>query len=296
MSFTPAGVIGVDLSEYQQPSPSLAGVAYVLIKVSEGLRDDPMFLAHLANANEHAIPALGYHFSRSSVDVAAALAHFLSRVQGRGLVGLALDVEGNDAFTKPECAQWHAGIRAAGSPSGQYQPAGQRFDAGQDWNWIADYRTSSRPGGPPKPWDVWQYGPRGGIDGDVLAGSLASFLAKTGGTVAQAPITDENQHTVTHAAGQPWFDLDGKTKVGATGAQGLGARTSPYGAAGMRAIYASVPDSAHRRVVLIHPTTDIVTPPVDCSAQVQSAVNAALDHIQPAVDAVDTAIQEARPR
>lgn len=95
--------------------------------------------------------------------------------------------------------------------------------------------------------------------------------------VIPARITDESPKLVTKAAGTPWFDLDGTTVLYKTPGA-LTSRPSPYGVGTLRAIYANVPDAAHRRIVLIQPASVAPVPVPDCAP----AVTAERDRVKKA--------------
>lgn len=106
-----------------------------------------------------------------------------------------------------------------------------------------------------------------------------------------------------------WYWLDG-TKAGSVPGDAATVHALPWLGKGdsvtgshVVALETALPypvdDKVRPTAVLIKSTNspyDITPPAPDCSAEVKDAVNKALDHVQPAVDAVDTAIAEARVR
>lgn len=94
------------------------------------------------------------------------------------------------------------------------------------------------------------------LAGGILFGVFTDPVP--GGSMDQAPITDEVPRTVTVAKGAKLYALDNRTQVG-TAQAALGARPSPYAVGARRAIYATI---GTRQVVLtaatIVPTPDPV--------------------------------------
>lgn len=277
-------ITGLDVSAHQESTPALAGFDFLIARAAYGSHLDARFPLHVAAARARGLVVGGYLFGRSVEDVGDQVAELLGAVDAIGGVDLvALDVErdgSNPAMTERQGRAFIAAVQAAGRRIGLYHStSGYPADAwGADWRWVADYRPIDEP---PIPWDVWQK--RGSpLDIDVFRGTADQLRILGGGTV-QAAITDEREQIVTVAAGVPWYDVDGRTVVGRTAAAGLGARRSPYGAAGRRAIFASV--SGTRRLVLVRPTTSVdpAPPVVDCDDAVTHELEAAADRAAAAV-------------
>lgn len=96
-------------------------------------------------------------------------------------------------------------------------------------------------------------------------------LAKGIADVTPAPITDETpDKQVTVAKGAKLYDLDGSTLL-STLTTALDWRTSPYGTASKRAIYAEI--NGLRRLVLTTPSATRTNAP-DCSQEVTDAIKA----------------------
>lgn len=169
---------GIDVSHWQKSLPSLTKVSFVIVKATEGLTVDPMWLTHCANVRKAGKMLMAYHYSRDDVDITKQANKFLATVRAVGVDGYALDVEGSFAFSAAQARQFNSIIHNANLKIGWYSNVNSyKGDVGQDWNWIAFY--SSAP--PPVPYDIWQYGPYLGVDGDRYNGTLDDLRALVGG-------------------------------------------------------------------------------------------------------------------
>lgn len=113
--------------------------------------------------------------------------------------------------------------------------------------------------------------------------------------VTPLSITSEVAQEVQVPKGTPYLDLDGKTVLGPGPTADLDWRPSPFSIIpGLHAIYATV--GGIRRVVLVKdvPARNVPVPPTQ--ADIDAAVNVALDHVAVPAIATTTAIAEARPR
>jgi hypothetical protein len=194
---------GIDVSYAQRTTPSLDGLAFAFAKASEGLRGDPMYRTHAAHVRGVSIVLGAYHFARRDAPVIAQANTFLSLARGADL--LALDVEGPFAFTPAQAKQFFGVIHLAKRKCGLYHSESGFFEAGQDFDWVANWSHEPR-----RHWDFWQYGPRPGthIDGDHYAGSAADLAKLTGKTPAPppadrngTPVLPTDDITAMHAAG-----------------------------------------------------------------------------------------------
>jgi hypothetical protein len=256
---------GYDVSHWQDATPSLAGLDFLIARATIGTTPDEMYPIHRANARKDGIFFGAYHFGDSGTTAAAQVAAFL-KVAGDADF-YVLDHEGNREMTSAQAKAFIAGVQAAKGRAGLYHSLSGFPDFGQDFNWIALWAST-----PPAslPWTFWQFG-GSPLDHDVFNGSPAELRAFVGGDMAPAPITDETPKMVSKADGTPWYDLDGTTVIVSSPGP-LSARLSPYGVGNKRAIYGTT--GGVHRVVLITPSSVAAIPPVTIDAT-QSEIDAA---------------------
>jgi len=226
---------GIDISDYQTTTPPLTGLAFCIAKASEGMSAAKTYGMHVANTRKAGIVTGAYHFARNdSTGTPAQQAAFF--LQTAGDVDLyAVDVEGFHAFSLAQSQSFIAVMHAAGKRIGMYGSVSGFQRAGQDWDWVAFYNPTP----PTIPYDIWQYGPRRigavDVDGDTFAGDAVALAKLIGGSQGgpnqpgdeMAFASDPNPKLIDVPAGQPQFELDGKTVFSQTTAH-TGAY-SPYG-------------------------------------------------------------------
>jgi len=298
------------------------GKAYAIARlVGENGVVDPDYAANVAGAANAGLVPGGYHF----IARGTATAHCRIFVDTMGdptgkLV--MVDVESPNEHKPPradDVADWFAEYRrqVPSHPVIVYSRANFWASIGNPR--ITDPRavlmTSGYPGGATYPgdkggfWDdrygglapkFWQFAGTtelkigAGVDLSAYKGTIDELWRLAGKErIVAAPITDETPKLVTTAENSTWFELDGKTVL-SKGHPALGQRPSPYGVGTKRAIYANVPDAAHRRIVLVVPATVAPVPSPACADQVKTAVDHALDHVAGAHANVSQAIAEAR--
>lgn len=190
-------VRGIDISHWQEPTPTLAGLAFAFAKASQGTATDHMFATHTAAFRKAGIVRGAYHFGVGDVSPAAQAAAFLSAAGDAEL--LALDLESNPSgasMSEAQAGTFIDAIHARGHKIGLYHSASGFPEIGQDWDWVADWSTTP----PTRHWAFWQR--RGGpLDLDVFNGTIAA-LHKLAGRAAPAPkpkpVPVKAFHTVVH--------------------------------------------------------------------------------------------------
>lgn len=133
---------GADFSVWQTSTPSLTGLDFLFVKASEGLTADPRYGMHMTNGKAAGLVTSAYCFARDDVSIAAQAAFFVKTAVGASL--LAVDNEGGYRMTLAQARALILAIKAADSlrrKVGLYMSASVFFDAGQDFDWIADYRA-----------------------------------------------------------------------------------------------------------------------------------------------------------
>jgi hypothetical protein len=178
---------GIDVSKWQgTDTPNLSAVDFLFARASAGLKPDATFTTHIANALKARVPVIGaYHFGYKSVDLSNQLDLFLSRC-GSDIRVLVLDVEGPDAWSHTDTKAALAYVRAHDPLKRKvalYMSESVFWDAGQDIDWIANYSRE-----PTKHYDIWQYGPYEGADGDFFKGTLSDLNQLVGKVEAEMNI------------------------------------------------------------------------------------------------------------
>jgi hypothetical protein len=189
------GCYGQDWAGYQSPAPSVTGLSFVFIKVTEGLTyTNPRYAAQLAHARLHKLVVGHYHYPHMGNSPAAEADRFLSVAAERPGELLCLDWEGYDKANKgvPRAAQvaykraFLARVRAArpayrvGTYANKayvgYDPSGPYGD----FLWIA---TAGLPAGSPgvgRDWVFHQYASKS-VDKDycrLTASALRAWARK----------------------------------------------------------------------------------------------------------------------
>jgi hypothetical protein len=174
---------GIDVSKWQTSLPKLDTVDFLFARASIGTMHDERYGQHIAAAKAAGIVTGAYHFNWDTISVAAQVTTFIAAA---GKVDLyALDVEGANAFSTAQAKEFIRLMHAAGLKCGLYRSALYSVqEAGQDWDWIADYRSGvnhSAPG------TFWQYtsggqmaGYPGRLDFDRFNGTLHELYALAG--------------------------------------------------------------------------------------------------------------------
>lgn len=204
----------IDVSKWQSSLPSLVGVIGVIARAGIGTAPDVKFKNHIADARAAGKWVGSYWFGWGALSVSDQVDAYIAREQEVGGVSLhVLDWESAEGLTAAQAADFIRIYKSrAGEPIALYASESRFRDLGQDWNWIANYSNE-----PTKAYDMWQYGPFRGVDGnhatqrilDLVAGAtdMARFINLKG--IEPAPV-----RTVNVASGHDWLFLDGS--VGGT--------------------------------------------------------------------------------
>jgi hypothetical protein len=208
---------GVDVSHWQQRTPSLTGASFLIARATIGTMVDETYDMHIANARRAGLLVGAYHFNWDGISVAAQVNAFQATA---GAVDFyALDVEGIHAFSRAQATEFikrfhdttHRRIFMYHSDSGFMY-------AGQDHDWVANWSVK-----PSRSFDLWQYGSFNGVDGNRFYGTLADLRklsnlttplpdTSTEGPVT-VPIKTIGLFDVTVPAGTQLFDVDYKPLV-----------------------------------------------------------------------------------
>ena len=178
----PDTVLGIDVSVFQSTTDyDTAPLGFLFARASIGTAPDTMFQKHKAKAKAAGLPFGAYHFNAGSIPVADQVALFLGLAGDADL--LALDVEGKDPFTLAQAEKFIAKVQQTGRRIGLYMSESAFLEAGQDWDWVANWGPDGPATTEPvRHWDIWQFGPFKGEDGDLaktafLQGELGSPMS-----------------------------------------------------------------------------------------------------------------------
>jgi hypothetical protein len=173
---TPAGAVPgrvIDVSKWQSSLPDLTGVIGVIARAGIGTAPDQMFVKHCADALSAGKWIGSYWFNYGPLTVVEQVDAYIERERLFPELSLhVIDWEGADGFTADQTRDFIRIYRAkTGRPIGLYASESRFRDLGQDWNWIANYS-----GEPRKSWDMWQYGPYHGVDGNFAKASILELV------------------------------------------------------------------------------------------------------------------------
>lgn len=159
---------GVDVSYYQSTTPPLTGLSFLIARSSIGLGTDPRYSKHIANAKAAGLVTGAYHFAYTG-RIADQADLFLRTAGDVDL--LFIDVEGRGQPTQAEVRAFIKRVQAAGKRCGLYRSESVYYEAGQDYDWIANWSAM-----PSRSWDFHQY--RGSpLDLDRFNGTDADLRA-----------------------------------------------------------------------------------------------------------------------
>lgn len=267
-------VLGIDVSVYQAATPSLKGLSFLFARASIGWNTDSRYGQHTANARAAGLVVGAYHFG-TQARIATQVQTFLDAAGDVDLY--ALDVEGLQAPSHAQAAEFIKAMqKATGKPVGLYHSESGFFDAGQDFDWVANWSQV-----PARPWDFWQY--RGSpLDLDRYNGTLDQLHELAGWTtnppttpedpMAQAPITSEIPLLVSAKAGVMMYELDGKTEIQPVSIA-ITDEHSPWARGVFREV--AIRTGGINRSVLLKPTSTKPVPPpppANCTAEIAAAL------------------------
>jgi glycosyl hydrolase family 25 len=180
---------GVDVSHWQQRTPSLAGASFLIARATIGTMVDETYDMHIANARRAGLLVGAYHFNWDGISIAAQVSAF---VAAAGAVDFyALDVEGLHAFSRAQATEFIQRFHdLTRKRIFMYHSDSGFMYAGQDHNWVANWSVK-----PSRDFDLWQYGTFNGVDGNKFYGTLAQLKALSNlstslpDTSTEAPVT-----------------------------------------------------------------------------------------------------------
>ncbi|MER5694965.1 glycoside hydrolase family 25 protein [Streptomyces mirabilis] len=189
---------GIDVSSYQSSTYSTTGLAFVGIKVTEGLSYvNPKWTAQRATARAAGLVTIFYHYPHVSNSPTAEADHFLSQINLTAGDVLCLDWEWYGQTVTSQQARdykdaWlaHVKARAPGHKVGIYSDTSswKNVDTNSncgDFLWIADYTTAGQPRIKAK-WLFHQYSDQP-TDLDVANFATVADLTTWAGSSTPAP-------------------------------------------------------------------------------------------------------------
>lgn len=201
---------GIDISAHQLHTPALAGKSFVIARASYGDYPDERFDNHAREVRSQGLILGAYLFLRNQ-SPADQVATFL-RVGGSADL-FAVDFEkdrGHPHVTEAQTREVIRRIQSTGRRVGLYATSYTMFPAGQDWEWVADWRGDP----PPGDWKIWQY--RGSpLDLDRFRGTADDMREWLG--MSRLPVTNDDLRRVRVKAGSPVYSPDG-AKIDTQGA------------------------------------------------------------------------------
>lgn len=256
-------LLGIDVSKWQTASDwSPANIGFLFARATIGTQRDERYGEHIAKAMDAGLITGAYHFNvGSGISVADQADAFMAAAGN--VDGYALDVEGKDAFTHDQARAFIGRLQMRGLRCGLYASESAFFDAGQDWDWVANW--SNRP---TRHYDVWQYGPFKGEDGDSFDGTPDELRLLLGGAMQPLVISSGNPKIVSVTVGDRLFNPDGSFLTTASVAS---QKPSPYevalGGAHYRVL--TVATGGQPVMALWHNEPGQITDPPaqDCSAE-----------------------------
>ncbi|HET7029964.1 MAG TPA: glycoside hydrolase family 25 protein [Candidatus Limnocylindrales bacterium] len=203
---------GIDVSRYQDSTPSLAGVEFLIARATYGTAVDLRYLQHIQAAERAGIVTGAYHFGRAGVisPIASQVGTFLKVAGDVDLYALDLESDGsNQAMSPAEARDFIERVQSTGRACGLYHSTSGYPDVGQDWRWVADYRPIDEP---PIAWDVWQWTSFAGgihLDRNRFRGTSAQLRALGKGDVEMRFAKAITGKLLPVAKDDPWTYLDG---------------------------------------------------------------------------------------
>lgn len=191
-------VLGIDISHWNTPTPSLTGLGFVIVKATEGTATqgvgaDVAYKTHMAKVLAAGKLAGAYIFGRNDISLDEQAKFFVAHAQGATF--LAVDNEGRHVMPQDRTRYLINRIKAhdtLGRQVGLYMSESGFQEAGQDFDWVANWSGQT----PHHAYLIWQY--HGGpLDKDRYELSLAQLRA------ALAPYPPAPDSSIDPPAGVP---------------------------------------------------------------------------------------------
>lgn len=201
----------MDISAYQNPTPSLAQQTFACVKASQATDEDVMWRTHSAAVRSAGLFLIAYHFGDGAVSISAQVQTFLRVAPYADAWVLDRDpTYYSQAYgrevpqpDKGQCREFINRMQSAGYPCGLYFNCANYIDVGQNWNWQASPPDFC----PSVPWDIYQA--HSGVPrGDIYRGKSIHELA--GGDAVQTFVVNYDEpHTIHVPAHTTVYGLGG---------------------------------------------------------------------------------------
>jgi len=178
---------GYDVSSHQSHTPSLTGKSFLIARATYGAHGDDMYFVHQRNTRNAGKVFGAFHFARPTTTgdtVGEQVNAFLLMAKEADII--AIDVEedvwidnsgvrrSNGTMTRADVRAFISAVHKRGRRIGLYISESHWFDAGQDFDWIANWAHQ-----PTRSWDIWQYNGGGTdhLDNDRFDGTITGLKA-----------------------------------------------------------------------------------------------------------------------
>lgn len=177
------GCEGQDWADYQGTAPSTSGLAFAMVKATEGTGYvNPDHAAQVAHARAEGLVVGHYHFARPG-SMAAQVAYFLAHAGAKADDILGFDWEDN-GVSGADKDTWIKAAQKAAPHNRVILYCNKSFWTGLDTTnfagdglWIADPDAAKGKPGITAPWLIHQYSEAGGIDRDYCHLTAAQLRA-----------------------------------------------------------------------------------------------------------------------
>lgn len=279
---------GLDVSKYQSVTPSLTGAFFLIARRGIGTKLDATYDTHIANAKKAGLMTGSYWYGIGNISTMTVSEEVNAYIASEGKVDHhVLDWEGADGFTAAQAKLFLALYKQrTGNRIWLYASESKFRDLGQDFDWVANYSRE-----PSRHWDMWQYGPFRGADGDLFNGTLNDLRVIAGFSgadmniiVTATPFPDGQRAFKSNVVSLRRFTAEGEQTPIATPYSGyvdadvsIESTGVPHGSGFLRL---STGGSAGMYVlaseVLVSPAPVVVPPVADCTDAVNAAQSAAV--------------------
>lgn len=174
---------GIDISKWQPQTPSLRGLAFGIARATYATTIDPKYAMHVANFRKAGLVVGAYCFGVGFKPVHEQVRVFLNAAKGADLLVLDLERDSTKTMTQAEAREFIRLVHAAGHKIGLYHSRSGFPELGQDYNWVAQWRSTPPTG---IKWAFWQL--QGSpLDRDKFNGNKAQLLALAGRAPIEPP-------------------------------------------------------------------------------------------------------------
>ncbi len=164
---------GIDNSVFNRADPNPSGLSFVISRATYGTNPDRRFDQHSSYAIRSGLVSGAYHFGVAG-NISGQVDAFLAVAEPLKFLALDLEYNGENTMTNNEASVFIAAIHSHGLKIGLYHSQSGFPHLGQDWDWVARWRTT-----PPASWRFWQYAGTP-LDRDKFNGTLAQLRALAG--------------------------------------------------------------------------------------------------------------------